>query len=103
MTAPTGPSESGWRTIDSAPKDGTKILTYGLGHGNRIGAHDANEKPFPMYGIAWWSWIDTTEDVEVSPGLFRKEPCRVLEGWRTEWSYRPTHWMPLPPAPEASR
>ena len=89
----------GWQPIETAPKDGTKILTYGLGHGNEVFSHDANERPFPMYSVAYWRWHDSTEDVEVEPGLFRKVPCRVLEGWATDWSYRPTHWMPLPEPP----
>lgn len=88
-----------WRDISTAPKDGTKILTFGMGHGNGRGAYDVNELPSPMFGIAYWGWHDDTRDVEVSPGLFRKEPCRVLEGWRTEWAYMPTHWMPLPAPP----
>jgi hypothetical protein len=91
-----------WQPIETAPKDGTKILTCGLGHGNKIGSHEAFEKPSPMYGIAYWSWYDDTRDVEVSPGLFRKEPCRVLEMWRTEWSYVPTHWTALPEMPEVT-
>lgn len=88
-----------WQPIETAPKDGTIILTHGLGHGNRIGAHDANERPFPMFAIAYWYWIDGDREIEVSPGLYRKEPCRELEGWHTEWSYRPLHWMPLPEPP----
>jgi len=89
-----------WKTIDSAPKDGTRILTFGRGHGNHIGSHHINDPTSPMYSVAYWAWHDDERDVEVSPGLFRKEPCRVLEGWRTEWSYTPTHWTELPPPPD---
>lgn len=31
---------SGWRTIDSAPKDGTRFLVYGGGGPERIGYFD---------------------------------------------------------------
>jgi hypothetical protein len=88
-----------WQPIETAPKDGTKILTYGKGHGNRIGSYDTNERSFAMFAIAHWAWHDSERDVPVGDGLFRKEPCRVLEGWRTEWAYFPTHWQPLPPPP----
>lgn len=88
-----------WQSIETAPKDGTVILTYGMGHGNKIFSHDCNEKPFPMFAMAYWTWHDDFKDIAIGGGLFRKEPCRILEGWRTEWSYRPTHWMPLPEAP----
>lgn len=91
---------TGWQDIATAPKDGTSILTFGQGHGTKMFSFDANEKPFPMYAMARWSWHDDTRDVAVGPGgLYRKEPCRVLEGWRTEWGYKPTHWMPPPPPP----
>lgn len=90
-----------WQPIETAPKDGTLILTAGLGHGTRSIGYDINDKPFPMQAVACWAWHDGTRDVEVEPGLFRKEPCRELEGWRTEFGYRPTHWMPLPSYPPA--
>ena len=90
-----------WQPIETAPKDGTRILTYGTGHGNHIGSYDTEKnKGEPMYSVAYWGWIDSERDVPVGDGLFRKEPCRELESWRTEWAYRPTHWIPLPEAPK---
>jgi len=67
-----------WRPIESAPKDGTRILGYGvigLESGNGIGT------------VKWESWAsnwvcDPNEASEYGP-----ERC-VL-----------THWMPLPDAP----
>jgi hypothetical protein len=88
-----------WKTIETAPKDGTHILAYGMGHGIGVMSFDANERPFPMQGVAYWHWHDGEKEVEVSPGLYRKEPHRILEGWRTQWEFRPTHWMPLPSPP----
>jgi hypothetical protein len=91
-----------WQPIETAPKDGTRILTFGKGHGNRVVSYHCDEPSSPMYAVAYWGWHDDERDVQVSPGLYRKEPCRVLEGWRTEWSYYPTHWMPLPEPPEGA-
>jgi len=75
------------------------ILTYGLGHGHDRGGYHINEKPWPMMALAHWGWHDDERDVPVGDGLFRKEPCRVLEFWRTQFGYKPTHWMPLPTPP----
>ena len=58
-----------WRSIASAPKDGTIILGFDPNYG-RIGM--------------WWGrgeWIST---VDADPSM----------------PIAPTHWMPLPPAPE---
>ena len=61
-----------WKTIDTAPKDGTEILCY-----------PSDESSVCI--VEWnpdrngGSWVD---------------PC---EGYYT---FKPTHWMPLPKAPE---
>lgn len=67
-----------WQPIESAPKDGTAIL-------------------------AFWN-------MEIDGRLIRNDDCYALARWNGhEWvsvddedrSYTdPTHWMPLPPAPE---
>lgn len=71
---PVPPSEPvGWRTIDSAPKDGTPVITCSAGSVWQpvIGFCDFDE--------TWGCW----------------------ESNGTVWAYEeaPTHWMPLPPVP----
>lgn len=65
---------SGWRTIDSAPKDGTPILCY---------RPDSEEHGFSTQSsidVLWWDfgWMCAGEIICIDP---------------------PTHWMPLPGAP----
>jgi hypothetical protein len=73
-----------WRTIDSAPKDGTEIVAIGrtTHGGSRLRASIT-------------AWYERYEDSPV---------------WAAGWSYvapgyadtfEPTHWMPLPAPPEA--
>ena len=60
----------GWHSINSAPKDGTRILGFvpcSPRHHQMVGSFAPN-------------------------GNFLSWPGR--------WKYDPTHWMPLPPAPE---
>lgn len=68
---------SEWQLIETAPKDGTPILTfYADAHGMR------------RYSIRYWSSGDWGPR---------------SEGWSDEWRQlrkdSPTHWMPLPEPP----
>ena len=80
-----------WQPIETAPKDGTRVLACKLGFN---------------VCIAWWeklpddvlAHIKTREkwrniDVEefVSEDLW-------VDDWTSTW-YEPTHWMPLPEPP----
>lgn len=68
---------SQWQDISTAPKDGARVLIFFAG---------AVGLPSEAIQIAQWS---------VEP----YGPCWLTsegEGWLS-----PTHWMPLPPAPEA--
>jgi hypothetical protein len=60
-----------WQLISTAPKDGTKILTF-----------QANETPGGIMRVTFWR--DDT----------------VPKGW-TVGELAPTHWMPLPVPPSA--
>lgn len=70
----------GWRTMDSAPKDGERVLVWGQPENtgeltfHRAGAH-----------TAYWDEID---------GAF----CLSGSTWQGPFVH-PTHWMPLPAAP----
>lgn len=63
-----------WQPIRTAPMDGTAVLLWP--------------------GVMTW-----TEEMGPSVGWF----ARGLVGWvcGSAW-LKPTHWMPLPPAPEAT-
>jgi hypothetical protein len=73
-----GRGSTDWRTIDSAPRDGTEILLYGsCERDGRFFAPDCN--------VGWWD-----ED--------------NLGGWQArDLPIDPTHWMPLPAPPMQAR
>lgn len=64
---------SEWQPIETAPKDGSRLLAYSKGWD-----HEQKDQE-----IAWWN---------ESSGLFR---------WQSGTIVKPTHWMPLPSPPEA--
>lgn len=86
-----------WRLIETAPKDGTRILVYMPDSENVLSVYWDNEFTFrfdelaaklPTYqGHYEGAW---TDDAVRSWGDQEKE------------SYNPTHWMPLPLPPIAS-
>lgn len=93
--------QPGWRDIESAPRDGSKILLAKYGWSNDAGDAVQGSDEWKRrildqtrrkYGLWWcvaghWSarWNNWNDGVEPSG----------LAG--------PTHWMPLPPAPKATK
>lgn len=69
---------SEWQSIETAPKDGTRILAYGV-----IGLEQ-------NAGISTvkWDW----------PGEWHADPCEASEYSPEKCSL--THWMPLPEPPK---
>lgn len=78
---------TGWQTMDSAPKDGTQIIVIGKGWS---GAQVVKWKKEGNQGF-WFSHYTTTEN------FITKE--QKIETWQIAAVCQPTHWMSLPPPP----
>ena len=79
-----------WQPIETAPRDGTLILVS-----------------FGAKGVRAVSWDDPWSDdwpVDPDKGLWcvsdDKHGPYPLRGYLDTGPNAPTHWMPLPPAPE---
>lgn len=90
MTTPDTKGESvGWQPIETAPKDGTKILMVG---------------PYKVV-VAWWGDLDGPPDfMDPAPHVPRMEwlchsDCKNDPNFLRLDYLEPTHWMPLPKAP----
>lgn len=85
ILALAAPAE-GWQPIETAPKDGTRVL---------IGFYRNNVFVGPGDGPQSWCII----------GSYREDdpPPLTASAWQTEtgqgFQWTPTHWMPLPAAP----
>lgn len=95
---------SEWRTIDSAPKDGTAVLLYLKEKADRRYVVD---DACPKYCIGFYGhpnedyapglgWVSIeVEDMGSMGGEYT--------GWMPDWcavTVYPTHWMPLPEPPK---
>ena len=67
-----------WRDIATAPKDGSFILTF---------AGDMAVQ------VTVGNWVENDADISVTD---------IAGTWRDDGA-EPTHWMPLPPAPEGDK
>jgi hypothetical protein len=85
----------GWQPIETAPKDGRTVL---------LGYHNSHGKWRTMRG-QWMSQEYIDENFEepdmATPGWYETsvEADDIPSAWFTE----PTHWMPLPPAPQPTK
>lgn len=73
---------SKWQTMESAPKDGTKILVWTVHHEIEMSDY---------YDIS----ADDYEDA--GDGLYRQVKRHIARGWN---SNMPVLWQPLPDPPE---
>jgi len=87
--------QPGWRDVESAPKDGRVVL---------LGKFNSHNKWRTMRG-QWFSAdaiAETWEDPDDAPeGWY--ETSVEAEDMPNVWYTEPTHWMPLPPAPKATK
>ena len=66
-----------WQPIETAPKDGTRILAYG-----KLGF-----EPAPGIGTVTWNWPGHWECSPSEATEYSAETCEL------------THWMPFPEPP----
>ena len=92
-----------WKPIETAPRDGTPIWAFAqspLGSDGVITPQTASRH----FGVIYWRRYTMTITVEeTEEGLTRCEPYeKTFEYWERGPGLlaMPTHWMPLPKAPE---
>ena len=83
-------STNGWRAIDTAPLDGTLILLWGTPAGEISGIAKGP-------GVDVGAWVNGLSDY---PGNNWWQCC--TGDYYSTW-INATHWMPLPPAPNATQ
>lgn len=91
---------SEWKTIDSAPKDGTIVLVW----------PKSGSVPTPaIWSRPWFHYALAAAFIDVGSGWvsLRADSYSTGKGWDVTWTEHtrlvlltePTHWMPLPPPP----
>lgn len=82
---------SQWRTIDSAPRDGTAILLHDNEAPGLPGGRAANCNGHNTYVAAWWAGENHGQGAWI---------CYMDAVLDPQCPIEPTHWMPLPEVPK---
>lgn len=81
----------GWQKIETAPKDGTRILVYGGTYYSDGGGSAMSYDDYPLVEVREARW-------------YRDDWCLGFgNGYDVELWGKPTHWMPLPPPPSQEK
>lgn len=75
-----------WQTMETAPKDGTRILV----HSNEF-YHDSE------MAVVYWKELKTYH------GIYGNWEVTCFGGHDAESEVEPTHWMPLPEPPDTEK
>ena len=83
---------SEWQPIETAPRDGTAVLIW-----------SDLWRP-TCVAVTWWVLnLPTGKMIESAKSAFPKDVIQVKDGWTDgrggRVSFEPSHWMPLPAAP----
>lgn len=80
-----------WQTIETAPKDGTRVLIV----------NDEGEIDIAGY-VEEWTWKKVFVRKATDGDVYKTVQDEVGY-WDTDNAYCPTHWMPLPKPPARAR
>lgn len=79
------PGDVKWQPIETAPKDGTRVLLF-----------------FPVFGIKphqeFGQWV--TQKHNKKPVPYWSGDCQSIYGMQWYRSFTPSHWKPLSPMPD---
>lgn len=78
---------SEWQPMETAPKDGTKILVVCV------------EDSEPEIEVTEWYTIESYSWEHVENDMYRRVARPAHSGWNGN-GHRATHWMLLPPLPQ---
>lgn len=89
---------SKWQSIKTAPKDGTLILAYDGRYATRPTDLEPEDRWSP-YEVVRWCVEESTHWIFVDVDTRKRERRDVSHWQRSQGSWFPTYWMPLPKPP----